>query len=115
MRLVVVLSLCGVGWLTSIFAQANDAFGQYGYSQTARPYLLRPIRPFFRVLPGPLVADAFDVNPLDDGYDYPFGYGEYAVYGRWAYANAAATNCYLLRRKIRTGYGYRWRAITRCD
>ena len=33
-------------------------------------------------------------HPFDDGYDYPFGYGEYAEYGPWAYRNdAPAMRC----------------------
>lgn len=59
----------------------------------------------------PVLRSMFDANPLDDGYVYPFGYGEYAVYGRWA----VGANCYILRRKMPTVYGYRWRAIRRCD
>ncbi len=111
MRLAVLLIL---GVIFS-FVQAQDALAQYDYSQPSGFYVLRPIRPALRVFPEPLVADAFDANPLDDGYIPPFGYGEYAVYGRWAFARADATNCYVLRRRLRTGYGYRWRAITRCD
>lgn len=46
-------------------------------------------------------------HPFDDGYDYPFGYGEYAEYGPWAYAGNGAS-CYPAVRNIWTGS--RWRA-----
>lgn len=61
--------------------------------------------------PWPVMRDAFTTNPLDDGYDYPFGYGEYATYGRWA----VGAMCYDLRRPVRTSLGLRWRTIRRCD
>jgi len=34
---------------------------------------------------------------LDDSYDPPFGYGEYAEYGPWAYRRFAVQNCTLMR------------------
>lgn len=61
--------------------------------------------------PAAAVHDAFTANPLDDGYDYPFGYGEYAIYGRWA----IGWTCYDLRRPARASLGVRWRTIRRCD
>lgn len=60
---------------------------------------------------GPVVRDSFEANPLDDGYDYPFGYGEYAAYGRWG----VDLRCYRLRRHVLTSVGYRWRTIRRCN
>lgn len=33
---------------------------------------------------GPPIAP-YTYNRLDDGYTYPIGYGEYALYGRWAF------------------------------
>jgi hypothetical protein len=38
-------------------------------------------------------------NRLDDGYDYPFGYGEYAIYGKWArdaYGRSDVVRCRLV-------------------
>jgi hypothetical protein len=49
-------------------------------------------------------------HPFDDGYDYPFGYGEYAEYGPWAYRSA----CYVVRR-VWTGRAWRQRAVRVCD
>lgn len=34
---------------------------------------------------GPPIAP-YTYGRLDDGYAYPVGYGEYALYGRWAFA-----------------------------
>lgn len=50
-------------------------------------------------------------HPFDDGFDYPFGYGEYAQYGPWVYPGDAA--CYALRR-VWTGRGWRQRAVRIC-
>jgi hypothetical protein len=41
-------------------------------------------------------------HPFDDGYDYPFGYGEYAEYGPWTYRHHSAS-CYPTARKVWTG------------
>jgi hypothetical protein len=46
------------------------------------------------------------IHPFDDGYDYPFGYGEYAEYGPWAY-RADAANCFLRARKVWSGKNWR--------
>lgn len=49
---------------------------------------------------------------LDDSYDYPFGYGEYAIYGRWArdaYGRPDVTRCRLIWLD-----GPRWRSLNRC-
>ena len=51
-------------------------------------------------------------HPFDDGYDYPFGYGEYAEYGAWAYRRDAA--CYAVRR-VWTSRGWRQWMIRICD
>ena len=52
-------------------------------------------------------------NRLDDGYDYPFGYGEYAVYGRWsrdAYGRPDVMRCRLVWLD-----GARLRSLNRCN
>ena len=44
------------------------------------------------------------VHPFDDGYDYPFGYGEYAEYGPWVsrgYTSCSPMYC------MRAGVGRR--------
>ena len=49
---------------------------------------------------------------LDDSYDYPFGYGEYAIYGRWArdaYGRPDVTRCRLVWLD-----GSRLRSLNRC-
>jgi hypothetical protein len=51
--------------------------------------------------------------PLDDSYDYPSGYGEYAEYGPWAYRGYAG--CELMQRRVRTVYGLRWRTVRLCN
>ena len=51
-------------------------------------------------------------HPFDDGYDYPFGYGEYAQYGPWAYRSYSA--CYVVR-QVWTSRGWRQRAVRICD
>jgi hypothetical protein len=50
-------------------------------------------------------------HPFDDGYDDPFGYGEYAEYGPWVYPGGRA--CYALRR-VWTARGWRQRAMRIC-
>lgn len=50
---------------------------------------------------------------LDDGYDYPFGYGEYAIYGKWArdaYGRPSVTRCRLVWFD-----GPRLRSLNRCN
>lgn len=52
-------------------------------------------------------------HPLDDSYDPPFGYGEYAEYGPWAYRGYAG--CQLVQRRVRTVNGLRWRMTRLCS
>jgi len=54
-------------------------------------------------------------HPLDDTYDPPYGYGEYAEYGPWAYRGYAAGGCVLTQRRVRTAYGLRWRTVRLCN
>ena len=59
-------------------------------------------------------ADGFGfarMHPFDDGYDYPFGYGEYAEYGPWAYGGS----CYLAARKVWNGNRWRVRRVAVCN
>jgi hypothetical protein len=56
--------------------------------------------------------------PLDDGYDYPYGYGEYAEYGPWAHRGSYGIGyggCYQARLRVWTAYGWRWRPALICD
>ena len=99
MRLASSLAIVAVGLFCSLPAKAQMPF-YYDPGVLVRA----PWPPAF-------VQDAFTANPLDDGYDYPFGYGEYATYGRWA----VGAVCYDLRRRMRTSIGLRWRTIRRCD
>ena len=50
--------------------------------------------------------------PLDDSYDPPYGYGEYAEYGPWAYRGNPGNGCALTQRRVRTAYGLRWRTVS---
>lgn len=54
-------------------------------------------------------------HPLDDSYDPPIGYGEYAEYGPWAYGGHAGGACQLTQRKVWTAYGLRWRTVRVCN
>jgi hypothetical protein len=53
--------------------------------------------------------------PLDDSFDYPYGYGEYAEYGPWAYRGYVGSSCFLTQRRLRTAYGPRWRTVRVCN
>ena len=54
--------------------------------------------------------------PLDDSYDYPYGYGEYAEYGPWAYRGYSSSGvCQLAQRRVQTAYGLRWRTVRICN
>lgn len=55
---------------------------------------------------------AYAYSRLDDSYDYPFGYGEYAVYGPWArdtYGRPDVARCRLVWLD-----GPRLRSLNRC-
>ena len=49
-----------------------------------------------------------------DDYEEPWGYGEYAEYGPWAYRGYYG-GCYLARRSARDGYGWRLRTVRICS
>jgi hypothetical protein len=52
-------------------------------------------------------------HPLDDSYDYPSGYGEYAEYGPWA--QRVYSGCYVTQVRVLTYHGLRrrWSEICR--
>jgi hypothetical protein len=52
--------------------------------------------------------------PLDDSFDHPYGYGEYAEYGPWAYRGYVGSSCFLTQRRLRTAYG-QWRTVRVCN
>jgi hypothetical protein len=56
------------------------------------------------------LAGSFFGYPYGDEDDYPYGYGEYAEYGPWAYRG-----CYLARQRVWTSHGWRLRAVQVCD
>ena len=71
------------------------------------------------VLAGSLIRAGYGflpsyLHPFDDGYDYPFGYGEYAEYGPWAYRGYAG-DCYRATRRVRTSQGWRLRTTKICE
>ncbi|AUC99061.1 MULTISPECIES: hypothetical protein [Bradyrhizobium] len=76
--------------------------GYWGY---ARPY--PPI-----VYPGLFTARGYFGYPLDDSFDPPFGYGEYAEYGPWA--EPARASCRRVVRRVQTSTGRRNYATWRC-
>ncbi len=55
----------------------------------------------------------YNSYPLDDSYDYPSGYGEYAEYGPWAFQGYSVGGCE--QRRVRTAYGLRWRTVRLCN
>jgi hypothetical protein len=52
--------------------------------------------------------------PLDDSFDHPYGYGEYAEYGPWAHRGYFGSSCFLTQRRLRTAYGP-WRTVRVCN
>lgn len=52
-------------------------------------------------------------NPLDDSFDCPFGYGEYAEYGPWAARNTEDGCCAVIRR-LRSPVGRRVLVVRNC-
>jgi hypothetical protein len=54
----------------------------------------------------------------DYGDGYPYGYGEYAEYGPWAYNvryRERYVSCYPARQRFWTPYGWRLRVVQVCD
>ena len=54
------------------------------------------------VYPGGFAFAGYPSYPLDDSFDYPFGYGEYAEYGPWAFPG-----CRTVARRVPTAHGPR--------
>ncbi|MBR0994309.1 hypothetical protein JQ580_26660 [Bradyrhizobium japonicum] len=100
--------------------EARDRTELYSKSEWRRNYgydarLWRTSNPILTVVTPDLShpVSAYAYNRLDDGYDYPFGYGEYAIYGKWArdaYGRADVTRCRLV-----WADGLRWRSLNRCN
>ncbi|MBR0725033.1 hypothetical protein [Bradyrhizobium manausense] len=78
----------------------------YGYDRIAPPVATVVTPDLSYPVPG------YVFSRLDDSYEYPFGYGEYAIYGRWArdaYGRPDVTRCRLVWLD-----GSRWRSLNRC-
>lgn len=106
--------------LAPSMVEANDRTGLYrkrhwrsAYGYDARFARIAP--PVVPVLTPDLSYPVarYVYNRLDDGYDYPFGYGEYAIYGKWArdaYGRPDVTRCRLVWFD-----GPRLRSLNRCN
>ncbi|MGY3545297.1 hypothetical protein [Bradyrhizobium sp. USDA 4469] len=106
--------------LASSMIQARERTGHYpgphwrgAYVYTGRVARIAP--PVATIVTPDLSypVAAYTYNGLDDGYDYPFGYGEYAVYGRWArdaYGHPDVMRCRLVWFD-----GPRLRSLNRCN
>jgi len=107
-------ALCGLAMLGGLLPDAVQArsrsFAGVGHRSFGwqRPYYYGPVTVGwgFGVISG---------YPLDDSFDPPYGYGEYAEYGPWAYRGYYGDGCYRTRQRMRTGYGLRLRTVTICD
>jgi len=106
--------------LAPSMVEANDRTGIY-----RKPHWRRALEydaRFARIAPPVVTVVTPDLSypvagyaysRLDDGYDYPFGYGEYAIYGRWArdaYGRPDVTRCRLVWFD-----GPRLRSLNRCN
>ena len=58
---------------------------------------VRANRPFNVTTRTELTAAQARDSP-DDSYDYPYGYGEYAEYGPWAYGGNVSGGCFLTQK-----------------
>lgn len=72
-------------------------------------------RPFYRPVAFGWSYGVISGYPLDDSFDLPYGYGEYAEYGPWTYRRYAEDGCHITRKRVRTAFGARWRAVTLCN
>ena len=108
------LLLCGLVLICGLLPDGVQARGGFhagvGYRGLGWP------RPYFY---GPIAfgwgLGVISGYPLDDSFDPPYGYGEYAVYGPWAYRGSYQDGCYRTRQRVRTAYGVRLRVVTFCD
>ena len=84
-----------------LYAARGYSYGLPAYRAVAAGLVMRPLYNYYGY-------------PLDDSYDYPRGYGEYAVYGPWAYQGYSGDGCQLTQRRVRTAYGMRWQTARSC-
>lgn len=117
-----VIAVAMVAQLVPFAANANDIArkshwrGAYYQGYTAyQRYTARIAPPVVTIVTPDLSYPAarYVTSRLDDSYDYPLGYGEYAVYGRWArdvYGRPDVTRCRLVWYD-----GLRVRSLNRCD
>lgn len=107
-----------IAFLTGAFFVTDAALAQGGfYAGGIRGYGYGLARPAYRavaVAPGFGFGYGYYGHPLDDSYDYPFGYGEYAEYGPWAHRGFEGAGCELTPRRVRTASGWRWRTVRAC-
>lgn len=64
------------------------------------------------------LANGYYAGSDDYGDGYPYGYGEYAEYGPWAYNvryREHYVSCYPARQRFWTPYGWRLRVVQVCD
>ncbi|MCG2672819.1 hypothetical protein ACFPFP_38575 [Bradyrhizobium sp. GCM10023182] len=86
----------------------HSAYGYYARLARIAPPVVTLVTPDLSY-PVP----SYVYSRLDDSYDYPFGYGEYAIYGRWArdsYGSPDVTRCRLIWFD-----GPRLRSLNRCN
>ncbi|SHK61224.1 hypothetical protein SAMN05444321_0043 [Bradyrhizobium lablabi] len=104
-----ITTLCALLLAGSFLPNAVLARGGL-YSTTRYSYGL------FRPAYGPVaigIGYKYYGYPLDDSFDYPRGYGEYAEYGPWA-SQGYSGGCQLTWRRVRTHYRLSWRAVRFC-
>jgi len=107
------LTLSAVLLMGALLPDAASARGGY-----YRGYGIGLHRPAYGALaagPGVGFGYAYYGHPFDDSYDPPYGYGEYAEYGPWAYRGYGGGECALTQRRVRTAYGLRWRTVRLCN
>jgi hypothetical protein len=103
-------TLCAVLLAGSFLPNAVLARGRL-YSTTGYSYgLYRPA--YGAVAMG--IGYQYYGYPLDDSFDYPRGYGEYAEYGPWALRGYSG-GCQLTRRRVRTHYRLSWQTVRFCN
>jgi len=103
--------------LTGAFLPGAAA-GREGFHAGPRGYAFGLHRPAYGAIAvglGVGLGYAYYGHPLDDSYDPPYGYGEYAEYGPWAYRGYGSGGCALTQRRMRTAYGLRWRTLRLCN
>lgn len=106
-----ILLLSGVLLTASVWPDTAEARGGF----YGRGYGYGWYRPFAAVGLGVGLGYGSYGYPLDDSFDEPFGYGEYAEYGPWAYGGNANGGCFLTQRRVRTAHGPRWRTVRVCN